>query len=285
MTQVISFINMKGGVGKTTLTVNIGYALAYKFEKRVLIIDVDPQFNASTYLMTENDYLSFINNPKKKTILDIFLPGRVGGVSSIKGITYRSKKTSLNINACTFRIYSNKGILDLIPSTLTLMEIETSQRTTENRLHNFLKEHYNIYDYVLIDCPPTTSIFTQAAILASQKYLVPLKPDPLSTIGLPLLERWLNGYTESAGIDIDFLGIVFCMVRSPMPNQMRKVMQEISEERKGEVFKKYLSQTTKVAESVEKHQPIFLYDENSKWSEEVLDITEELIKRCEGDIK
>lgn len=161
------------------------------------------------------------------------------------------------------------------------MEIQTSQRGTENRLHNFLKHKSQGYDYVLIDCPPTISIFSQAAILASDKYVVPLKPDPLSITGLPLLERWLEDTTESAGTDVTSIGIIFTLVRNPTPNTMQKVMDELRATRKDEVFDTCLSQSTKVATSVEKHKPVFLLDDNCRPAIEIERITQEFVERTE----
>ena len=142
MGQVISFINMKGGVGKTTLSVNVAYALAYHHEKKVLLVDGDPQFNALTYLMNDTDYLRHIQDLKKRTIFDIFMPKKPGAVNTVKGAS-SSRSTKFSLAACTCQIYNdtrNNGQLDLIPSTLNLIEIETSKRGTENRLHHFLNE-------------------------------------------------------------------------------------------------------------------------------------------------
>src|ERR671910_410335 len=83
--QVISFVNMKGGVGKTTLAVNVAYGLAYLHRKKVLIVDSDPQFNATQYLLQDDVYLGHINDPTKGTLKDVFLPSRPGPVNTITG--------------------------------------------------------------------------------------------------------------------------------------------------------------------------------------------------------
>ena len=283
MTQTISFLNMKGGVGKTTLCVNIGYALAYEHGKKVLLVDVDPQSNASSYLMSGIDYFKHIKNDRKRSVLDIFIPDRIGHISTVSGVKEKSKKGSFSLESFIYNVNDKNGKFDLIPSTLQLMEIENSQRGTESRLNNFLKEKCSTYDYVLIDCPPTISIFTYAAILSSNKYLVPIKPDPLSTIGLPLLEKWLKERADLAGTKKDSVGIVFCMVRSPLPNAMNDVMKDLREKREDEVFENHLTLSTRVAESVEKNEPIFLYDKNSKWAKETMLITSEFLERIEGE--
>jgi chromosome partitioning protein len=177
MAKVVSFINMKGGVGKTTLAVNVAYAMAWYHSKKVLIVDADPQFNATQYLMDDDAYLAHIENPAKNTIHDIFQPRRPGHVSTVRGTARAQNKTKMQLSSCICRIATRaNGFLDLIPSTLNLIDLEMAQRTTENRLKKFLKETASHYDYVIIDCPPTVSLFTQAAILASDMYLVPIKP-------------------------------------------------------------------------------------------------------------
>jgi chromosome partitioning protein len=280
--QVISFINMKGGVGKTTLTVNVASALAHVHKKKVLIVDVDPQFNATQYLLDDDAYLKHVNDPKKGNVRDIFVPRRSGPIHTVPGTSRSVNKKKMALSACTCSIFdggAGRGKLDLIPSTLALMDIETSKRGTESKLKHYLQEKAKDYDYVIIDCPPTISIFTQAAILASDKYLVPIKPDPLSVIGLPLLERWLEDFTDDAGIDIESVGLVFSMVRGPLPTRMADLMQELRDERGQAVFNEHLSQSIDVSASVEAHQPVFRTKPNCKTAHQVLAIAQEFVDR------
>lgn len=280
MTQVISFINMKGGVGKTTLAVHIAYGLAHYHRQNVLLVDVDPQFNASTYLMSEDAYLDHLNDSKKKTILDIFKHRPNIPITTVRqAVKSNASAKKPSLKSCTHRVVSTPGTLDLIPSTLNLMELQMSERGTENRLRNYIKEKCQGYDYVIIDCPPTISFFTQAAVLASDKYLVPLRPDPLAAIGLPLLERWLQDYTEDEGVDIKQVGIVFSYVRGPLPNSMKEVIDNLREDRGEHVFKNILSEATALAGSVEVHQPVFLFKPRSKISKQVINVIEEFFNR------
>jgi len=280
--QIISFMNMKGGVGKTTLAVNVAYALAYVHKKKVLIVDGDPQFNATQYLLESEEYLEHVNDEKKGTIRDIFVPRRPGKINTVKGISKNSNKGKMSLSDCSLSVFDggqNRGKLDLVPSTLQLMDIETSSRGTETKLKTYLKEKATAYDYVIIDCPPTISIFTQAAILASDKYLVPIKPDPLSVLGLPLLERWLEEYTDDAGVKVESVGLVLTLVRGPLPKAMRDVIDELRAERTDAVFAQHLSVSTDVAKSVDARQPIFLYKRNSKTSNQILSIAKEFLER------
>ena len=282
--QVIAFMNMKGGVGKTTLAVNVAYTLATQHGKQVLLVDGDPQFNATQCLVADQDYLKHINDPKKGTIRDIYLPRRPGPVNTTTGAAKGVSKAKMNLADCTIQIYGGAagraGRLDLLPSTLSLVEAENSPRQTEARLKVYLKEKAAHYDCVLIDRPPTISFFTQAAILASDKYIVPIKPDPLSVVGLPLLERYIEDCTVDAGIELEQVGLVFTMVRSPTPHAMRYVMDDLRRQRKAAVFIPTMNQATAIAEAVDAHEPIIKFKRTSpKVKMQVLDITKEFAKR------
>jgi chromosome partitioning protein len=285
--QVVSFMNMKGGVGKTTLAVNVAYALAELHHKKVLMVDADPQFNATQYLLEDNAYLKHINDSSKGTLKDVFLPKTPGAVSTTKGLAKPISRAKMGLADCTISIFSSQvgrpGRLDLLPSALTLVEVQHSRRQTENKLKTFLKEKASSYDYVIIDCPPTISIFNEAAILASDKYIVPIKPDPLSAVGLPLLERYIDDFTDDLGMKIDQLGIVFTMVRSPAPRAMKDVMRDLRSARKSAVFSDHLMQATSVAESVDAHRPVFRYKKASqKVKLQIVDITSEFVQRTGG---
>lgn len=280
--QVVSFMNMKGGVGKTTLAVNVAYALAHQHGKQVLMVDGDPQFNATQCLLDDQQYLDHIKS--KGTLKDIFIPRRPGAVSTTTGLTRTTSKAKMALHDCVVPIfaqgYGKSGRLDLLPNHLSIVEAEMSPRGAEKRLKAFLKERAGKYDYVLIDCPPTISFFTQAAMLASDKYIVPMKPDWLSVVGLPLLERYIEDFTEDAGMRLEQVGLVFTMVTGPTPQAMKVVMDQIRRERKGDVFDEHLSHSTNVAKSVTEHQPIFLYKPASaKLKMQVLDITKEFVQR------
>ncbi len=283
MAKVVSFINMKGGVGKTTLAVNVAYGLAYYHKQKVLLVDADPQFNATQYLLDDQRYLKHIKE-ERATLSDVFVrrPTRIKTVTTKSDVKSPGK---VSLNDAKLNIFDGgkgRGKLDLIPSTLQLMEIETSKRGTENKLRRFVCEYAKEYDYVIIDCPPTISIFTQAAILASNMYLVPIKPDPLSVIGLPLLERWLEEFTDDNGMSVEPVGLVFTLVRGPLPSRMKEVMEDLRVKRKGQVFATSLSQANCVARSVESHQPVFLFEKSNKTVGQLQSITAEFLKRTTG---
>lgn len=232
--DIISFINYKGGVGKTTLTANVAAELAYR-GKRVLVVDLDPQTNLT---------LSFINLDKwqeldeeGKTIkhwYDQFLDADLD--ESLSKLIVVPDKVNNTLNQL-----NSQGYVHLISSHLELinldMELATryggnSERTIRSsflrlfsRLKKGLEEVKDNYDLVLIDCPPNFNIVTQNAIIASNMYLVPAKADFLSTLGIDQLVRHIDALTSKYNdyvkqddssrweeINPQLTGVVFTMI-------------------------------------------------------------------------
>lgn len=227
--QVISIINYKGGVGKTTTTANLGADLAARGYK-VLLIDVDAQ-SSLTFSFVKPDYweTSLKDNKTIKQIFDV----------------EEHQKTALDILTTypdeiknEIDDYDNGGKLGIIASHLGLLNVdlelatELSAPTMKKGKEKFIKIHSILadglqklndeYDIVFIDCPPNFNIVTKNAIVASDNILIPAKPDYLSTLGIDYLIRNLselkkqyNEYANELGIDeIDpkILGVIFTMV-------------------------------------------------------------------------
>lgn len=203
--KVISFVNMKGGVGKTTLAVNIADFLTQRYAKHVLLVDVDPQFNATQCLLNGKDYVSYIQN-KGTTIVDIFNYKKNASVSTVDGTVEKEPIPYANITP-----YTTKRGFDLIPGQLDLFRFEMAPgQGTENRLKNYLNHirEKNEYDICIIDCPPTPSVWMTSAIIASDYYLIPSKPDPISMTGLDLLEGIIKERKDNYGCSCKCAGIV-----------------------------------------------------------------------------
>lgn len=178
MTVAVSLINMKGGVGKTTLAFNLAWFSAWKANLRVLAIDLDPQANLSQYFMGAQRYLEHLN-ADKGTVLEIFeqfsMPNQKNGAPTL-----------LDPTKIVHRLHEwNDGsLIDLIPSRLELAWTLKNPTEKSSLLPPFLAKISENYDLILIDCAPTESILTAAAYKSSRFVVVPVKPEFLATIGL-----------------------------------------------------------------------------------------------------
>lgn len=204
--KVVSFINMKGGVGKTTLCIGMGEYLANNFDKKILFIDLDPQFNATQSLMNEFDleeqYLNdfSVNN---KTIKKIF-----------EAPTKISEKPKLPNKEEVIIKLSDK--IDIIAGTIDIIfEDNSKDGAKAKRVKKFINENNlkNTYDFILIDCPPTISIYTDAALIASDFYLVPNRIDRYSILGIRLLKQVIDRISYEEELQIKSLGIVYTMLK------------------------------------------------------------------------
>jgi chromosome partitioning protein len=184
---IVSVVNAKGGVGKSTLTLNLGWYCFFRMLKKVLLVDLDPQFNLSQYALGSEGYEKLIKD-EKPTITSIFSPD---GASS-------KKKRKLGLEAIhpirTFR----GAKLDLLPSDLNLAWSVRDGYAKNDLLSNYLRHTVSrdAYDLILIDCPPTDSVLTDAAFAASEYLLIPVRPEFLSAVGLPLIDRSLERFRE-----------------------------------------------------------------------------------------
>jgi chromosome partitioning protein len=171
--KTISIINMKGGVGKSTIAVNTAFSLALK--AKTLLVDLDPQFNATQYALGASRTEKYFKE-KARSVVEIF------------------ERPYIEENENPIREVSHN--LDILPSTLELNKVLKNPAQKEHRLSKFLKRKSNDYDYVVIDCPPTDSMLTIAAYLSSDHLLIPVRPEFLSVIGLPLLLRSYLDFTK-----------------------------------------------------------------------------------------
>lgn len=226
--KVISVINYKGGVGKTTLTANLGAELAYR-GWRVLLVDLDAQASL-TFSFVKPDYweTSLADGGTIKDWFDSFSEGN----------TLPLQDLIITPNRTRYRV---EGKLDLIPSHLGLINVdlelatELGGATLRQSKRNYLKVHQRLaegfrdldndsYDFVLIDCPPNFNVVTKTAIVASEHILIPAKPDYLSTLGIDYLlhsvDQLIHDFNEyvdlgpktSNKINPGILGVVFTMI-------------------------------------------------------------------------
>lgn len=279
--KVISLINMKGGVGKTTLSTNICHCLSSRYNKKVLLIDIDPQFNATQCLFTGEEYIKHLEE-NKDTIISVFEEKR-NIASSVDGLAEKKGKELKDISPV--RVGNNFYIL---PGNLELYRIEMAAGSgKENRLKKFIQEVAvkNNFDFVIIDTPPTPSIWMTSALIASDYYLIPVKPDPISYTGIDLLKTIVDDKKDAFDLKIKCIGLVFTMVEREDSIVYTGALSKInSGEWKDYKYRKYLPKRTDIAKyQLNKYFILDLVDADAKSA--LVDIVEELINRIEKDGK
>lgn len=250
----VSFINMKGGVGKSTLAAQLAQA-ADRRKLRTLAIDLDPQANLSQAIMGAREYVKYINE-KKPTIVNIFeqyLPPTISSPSP--------KKTEINDVIIKNAGFRTNSLLDLIPSRLELSNTLKNPTGKERRLAKALSKISDEYDLIIIDCAPTESILTEAAYHASRYALVPVKPEFLATIGLPLLASSILDFkSENSDHSLDICGIVFNHSSSsgsgPETTTAIREVEKLATEQKWHIYDTHVQYSRSYAKAAREGTPI-----------------------------
>jgi len=293
MGYVIATANMKGGVGKTTLTVNIATCLAKEHGKRVLVLDLDSQISATLSLMSP---LDFAKRRKQRQTLRYLVDEIIN--------PNQQKKLAIQ-DVVQSRVCNLQG-LDLLPGDIDLYdEFVVSEmlhqqavalgaqdfETIWNRfervlLTKILEPIRQEYDFILLDCAPGYNLLTRSALATSNFYILPAKPEPLSVIGIQLLERRIAKLKESheleAKMDIQMLGIVFTMSNSNIltgryyKQVMQRVQQDFGTEK---VCQTQIPVDVNVAKAVDSFMPVVLNAPQSSGSKAFVQLTKELLQK------
>ena len=192
MTRRISLVNFKGGVGKTSLTVNISAFLAQEFGQRVLLVDCDAQSNASFWLLGAKRWNEINEKPQKSVYAAFMDKNYVAPLHKniIKGVLENAKGAKMIAR------------LDLLPACYDLMELEQTLLDADKpfylKFYEELSGVFENYDYVIFDCPPNVFRACQAAIFTSEEIYVPCNPDELSYAGLSLLARKVDQFQKQS---------------------------------------------------------------------------------------
>lgn len=270
MAKTIAFINMKGGVGKTTLAVNVAYTLAKEENKQVLLIDMDPQMNATQYTLKE-EYVEEILQHRNKSVYGCLSPD------------YKTNVTLKNYEESNDGdwIFNVEPGFDIIPSSLDIMSLNLSN--SPYKLNQYIKNSLNDkYDVIIIDCPPTISDYTKVSLLASDMYLVPMKADSLSVFGLPMLENYIKDIIQGEfQHSIECVGIILNMV---IPERLlyKKNKPIIERKWKMKLFQNELKQCEEIVKGLdpELSENRYILDmDNSKIVEQIKNITRQLVQK------
>jgi len=249
-TRIIAITNQKGGVAKTTTTVNLGACLA-KLERKVLLVDLDPQGNLSTWLGIDINELD-------KSLFDVF-----SGNVEISNII-----TSTCVSS-----------LDVAPSNISLTNIEKLFANIDERekiLQKKLAPITSQYDYILFDCPPSLGLITINALTTAMEVIIPLETKVLSLNGLITLMNTVQLIKNSLNPYLNVTGIVACKY-DQRTNLSRMVVDKIKTGFNGKVFNTIIRESTKLAECPISNLPITEYAPHSFGSYDYLALAEEVI--------
>ena len=253
--KIISVINQKGGVGKTTTVINLAAGLTMK-GKKILVIDLDPQGNATTGLGLSNIESS------DQTIYSV--------LNGSKKIHEVIKKTS----------FEN---LDLITSNVDLsgLEVETagdSRRAfmLKDELASYLNNSRALYDYVLIDCPPSLSLLTIMALVSSNSLLVPLQTEFFALEGLTQLMKTIDRIKNNLNPELSIKGILLTMYdkRNKLSGEVEKEAREYFKEK---VYRTIVPRNVRLSEAPSHGMPVLLYDKNCPGSKSYFNFTQEFL--------
>ncbi len=252
MTKILSLVNQKGGVGKTTSSVNIAVSMAAA-EIKTLLIDFDPQANATTGI-------SNLIEEKEEKIYDVL----------IRGVDINKA-----INTTQFKY------LDVVTSNNDLVgaEIElVSVIAREYQLKSILKKLKQPYEYIIIDCPPSLGLLTINALAASDAVLIPIQCEYYALEGLGQLLNTIRLVQKHINKGLTIAGVLLTMYDSRL-NLSKEVADEVREYFEEKLFETVIHRNVRLGEAPSFGKPALLYDANSTGAQNYLSLVEELIKR------
>ena len=252
MGKIIGVANQKGGVGKTTTAVNLAAALGV-LEKKVLLIDADPQANATSGL----------------------------GIEEVNFSTYNLLEHSADVKDCIQKTSSPN--LDLVPSHIDLVaaEIELVDRDKrEYMLKKALEEVRSEYDYIIIDCAPSLGLITVNALTAADSVIIPIQCEYFALEGLGKLLNTVKNVQKIHNYDLDIEGLLLTMYDSRL-RLSNQVVEEVNTHFPEMVFETIISRNVRLSEAPSFGESILMYDAESKGAIQYIQLAEEVLLKNE----
>ena len=255
--EIISIINQKGGVGKTTTTINLAAGLALQ-NKKILVVDLDPQGNATTGLGLSNSESS------EETIYAV-----LNGTKKFFDVIKKTK-------------FKN---LDLISSNVDLsgLEVETagdSKRAfiLKEQISAYFKDSNDFYEYILIDCPPSLSLLTVMALVASNSLVVPLQTEFFALEGLTQLMKTIDRVKVNLNQNLKIKGILLTMYdkRNKLSSQVEREARDYFKE---QVYSTVIPRNVRLSEAPSHGVPVLLYDKSCPGSKSYFSFTDEFLNK------
>lgn len=251
--NIIAFANQKGGVGKTTSAVNIAADLGV-LGKKTLIVDCDPQGNASSAVGAKSSDI---------TLYDVMMSG-VPAEDAVQPTAFKN--------------------LDVLPSDMNLAATDIAladETKRERKLKTALEAIKDKYDYVILDCPPSLSLITLNALTASDWVAVPMQCEYFALEGLSQLIFTIKQVRRLYNPDLDLIGVILTMYDGRL-NLTLQVMEEVKKHFPGKIFKNSIPRNVRLSEAPSHSKPIYYYDKFSRGALNYMEVARELVNRVEG---